>query len=285
MRCPDASTWEVACADELGTFNHMGVYKIVPRPERQKIVRSKWVFWIKRGPDGSIQKYKVQIIMQGFSQIEDIDFNETFAPVAKLTLLCTILALATEQDLEVYQMDVKSTYLNGTLSEEIFMEAPPGLKVPTGMVLCLKKAVYRTKQGSCVWYEDIRGTLHTMGYQRTEANHTIFTHTNDNILSIIALYIDDITMVSKDLNAINRDKKALKGHYQMSNLGEMSWILGIHMTRDQLAGWIALSQEKYINEVLQRFGKSDVHPISTPSLANEHLIKLTAPEVNAKLYQ
>jgi len=95
----DASAWEVACADEMGAFEHMGVYEIIPRPEKRKIVGSKWVFWIKRGPDGSVQKYKARIVAQGFSQIEGIDFDETFAPVAKLMSLCTILVLAAEQDL------------------------------------------------------------------------------------------------------------------------------------------------------------------------------------------
>jgi transposase InsO family protein len=285
MARPDANEWEAACMAEMSVFDHMGVYEIVPRPKDRKVVGSKWVFRIKRGPDGAIQKYKARIVAQGFTQIEGIDFDETFAPVAKLASLQTILALAAEQDLEVHQMDVKSAYLNGNLSEQIYMEPPPGLEVPEGSVLHLKKAVYGTKQGGRVWYEDIRDTLKTMGYQRTEADHAIFSRNNNNTLSIIALYVDDITMVSKDLGVINQDKNMLKRRYEMTDLGEMSWILGVHITRNRLEGWIALSQEKYINEILDRFEKSDVRPISTPTLPNEHLVKLPSPEVNAKLYQ
>src|SRR5258707_13938657 len=116
-------------------------------------------------------------------------------------------------------MDVKLAYLNGVLKEEIYMEAPPGFNMPNRMVLRLAKAVYGTKQGGQVWYEDIRNTLKQMGYQRTDADHAVFTRT-DPSMSIIALYVDNITMASKDLHTIKRDKDALKRMYDITDLGE-----------------------------------------------------------------
>ena len=285
MARADAAEWEAACEAERRAFEHMGVYEVVPRPQGRKVVGSKWVFRIKRGPDGAIQKYKARIVAQGFSQIEGIDYDETFAPVAKFASLRVILALAAERDLEVHQMDVKLAYLNGELKEEIFMEAPPGFEIPAGMVLRLVKAVYGTKQGGRVWYEEIRDKLSSMGYQRTEADHAVFTRTRNSALSIIALYVDDITMASKDIETINQDKAALRESYEMTDLGNISWILGMHVTCDRDAGWIAISQEKYAEEILERFGKSDIRPISTPTLANEHLTKLTSPEIDVKSYQ
>ena len=130
--------------------------------------------------------------------------------------------LAAEHNLEVHQMDVKSDYLNGELKEEIFMEPPPGFDVPVGMVLSLDKAVYGTKQGGRVWYNNIRAKLEGMGYKRTEADHTVFIRVQDGILSIIALYVDDLTMVSNTLEAINQDKEELKKSYQMTDLGEIA---------------------------------------------------------------
>jgi hypothetical protein len=135
------------------------------------------VFCIKRGPDGEIQKYKARVVVQGFTQIEGIDYDKMFAPVAKFASLHAILAIAAEHNLEVQQMDVKSAYLNGELKEEIFMEPPPSFDVPDGMVLRLVKAVYGTKQGGRVWYEEIREKLGTMGYQHTEADHAVFVRT------------------------------------------------------------------------------------------------------------
>ena len=167
---------------------------------------SKWVFCIKWGPNGAIQKYKACVIMQGFTQIEGVDYDKTFMPVAKLSSLRAILAIAVEHDLEVHQMDVKSAYLNGELEEEIFMEPPPGFNIPKGMVLRLVKVVYRTKQGGQVWYKNIKTRLESMGYAHTEANHAMFTCFWDSKITIIALYIDDFTMACKDLEVIKHDK-------------------------------------------------------------------------------
>ena len=123
-----------------------------------------------------------------------------------------------------------------------------------------------------------------MGYKCTEADHAVFTCL-DLSISIIALYIDDITMVSRNLKEIEGDKAALRRRYEMTDLRELSWILGICITCDRLAGTISLSQEKFADEVLERFGKTRLRPISTPVLPNEHLTKLPSPEVDAKEYQ
>ncbi len=165
------------------------------------------------------------------------------------------------------------------------MEPPPSFNVPEGMISRLVKAVYGTKQGGRIWYNDIRATLQGMGYRCTTADHAVFTHTAGKLLSIIALYVDDITMVCKDLDTIQQDKAALQKQYQMTDLGEITWILGMHITRNRKEGWIALSQEKISGEILEQFGKSDVRPISTPTLTNEHLTKLKMAEVDVKQYQ
>ena len=116
------------------------------------------------------------------------------------------------------------------------MEPPPSFNVPEGMISRLVKAVYGTKQGGRIWYNDIRATLQGMGYRCTTADHAVFTHTAGKLLSIIALYVDDITMVCKDLDTIQQDKAALQKQYQMTDLGEIAWILGMHITRNCKAG-------------------------------------------------
>jgi hypothetical protein len=285
MAHPDAADWDAACEDELRTFQQMGVYEVVPWPKDQKVMGSKWVFRVKRGPDGNVQKYKARVVAQGFTQVKGLDYDETFAPVAKFTSFCILLALAAQLNLEVHQMDVKAAYLNGKLKEEIFMEAPPGFDVPDGMVLRLIKAVYGTKQGGHIWYEDICRTLGEMGYMHTTADHAVFVRSCDNNFSIIVLYVDDITLASTSLATINGDKESLKAKYQMTDLGELSWILGMHITRDRDSGWIALSQQKYLEGLLDQFGFTNACPIPTPVLANQHLAKLPSPEVDVKFYQ
>ena len=206
-------------------------------------------------------------------------------PVVKLVSLCTILALTAELDLEVHQMDVKPAYLHSELKEDIYMKPPPEFEVPNGMVLKLVKALYGTKQGGRVWYENIRNTLKMMGYVHTEADHAVFTHVHSGTLLILVLYVDNIIMACKSLEVINQDKEKLKEHYEMTDLGEIAWILGVHLTHNHHTGWITLSQEKYSLEVLEHFGKLGICPISTPMLANEHLIKISSPKIDIQPYQ
>jgi hypothetical protein len=282
MKHPNAAEWKAACERERSSFEERGIYEVVSRPRDGKVIGSKWVFHIERGPDGEIQKYKARVVAEACAQGEGIDYDETFAPVAKLSSLRTILALAAERDLELHHMKVKSAHLNGKLKEEIYMEPPPGLDIPDGMVLRLLKAVYGAKQGGRIWHKE---KLEAMGYKRTEADHAVFVRIRDGKVSIIALHVDDSIMASNDPKALERDKDALKQCYQMTDLGEPTCLLGMHVTRDRNKGWIALSQEKYIDEILERFGKANACPISTPALANEHLRKLDSPEVDTKTYQ
>ena len=113
-------------------------------------------------------------VAQGFTQVEGLDYDQTFAPVIKLSTFRAILAIAVQQNLAIHQMDVKAAYLNGKLKEEIYMEAPTGLEIPEGMVLWLNRAVYGTKQGGRVWYKDVCSTMVEMGYTRIEADHAVF---------------------------------------------------------------------------------------------------------------
>ncbi len=206
--------------------------------------------------------------------------------MAKFSSLRTIFALTTKHDLEVHQMDVKATYLNANLNEEIYMEVPPGFDIPDGHILRLKKGVYGTKQGGRIWYIDFSGTLSTLSYTPTQVDYTIFIHKSPNTFpDIISTYMDDMRLISESLECINRDKEALRQHYEMTDLGKMGWILGIRITCNREKHTISLSQKKFINDTLERYGMQNARPISSPALANEHLLKLSSPTIDAKAYQ
>ena len=145
MASLDAAEWLSACKEEMWTWKDLDVYDVVPWPKGHKVIGSKWVFHVKWGPDGTIQKHKVHIVTQGFTQIKGVDFDQTFVPVAKFSSLCTVFALAAQHNLEVHQMDVKATYLNANLKEDLYMEPPPSFDIPEGHVLKLKKGMYGTK--------------------------------------------------------------------------------------------------------------------------------------------
>ena len=195
------------------------------------------------------------------------------------------MALPADLDLEVHQMDVKSAYLNGRLEEEIYMDPPPGFHIPEGMVLKLNKAAYEIKQGGSVWYRNVKAELERMGYNRTEADGAVFVRYRDGVVSIIVLYVNDFTLVCEDINVILRDKEALKTAYNMTDLGEPTYI-GMQIRRDRKAGRIELSQERYMEDILERYGKSDVRPISTPRsptsiFQNSHHSKSTSSRFSA----
>jgi len=230
--------------------------------------------------------YKYAESVCNITQVKGLNYNQTFTPVIKLSTFHAILAITVQQNLAIHQMDIKAAYLNGKLKEEIYMEAPTGLEIPEGMVLQLNQAVYSTKQGGRIWYKDVCSTMAEMGYTRIKVDHTVFIWQCSDVLSIIALYVNDFKLVSPpDSDDVCKDKETIKRKYHMTDLGEISWILGIHVTRDCKEGWIALSQQKYLEEVLECFDKANVRPISTPSLPNHHLIHLPSPEVDTKHFQ
>jgi len=241
MASSNAVKWLATCKEEMRTWKDLDIYDIIPWPKGHKIIGSKWVFCIKWGPDGTIQKHKARIVAQGFTQIKGMDFDQTFTPIAKFQSLHTVFALAAEHNLEVHQMDIKATYLNTNLKEDLYMEPPPGFNIPKGHVLKLKKGMYGTRQGGHVWYEEMRGMLTEMGYTQMEADHAIFVCDTDGFPDIITLYVDNMGLISESLECILQDKEALSKHYQMTDLSEMGWILGIQITHDHEKGTLALS--------------------------------------------
>jgi hypothetical protein len=150
---PDATQWQIACAEELDVFRQMKLYEIVDKPTDRKVVDSKWVFRLKRGPDGEIEKHKARVVVKGFTQIEGLDYDETFAPVVKFTSIRILLAITAHNDLEIQQIDIKTAFLNGELKEEIYLKPPPGANIDKALIWCLLTPLYGLKQAGRQWSE------------------------------------------------------------------------------------------------------------------------------------
>lgn len=193
-------------------------------PQDKNIVSCKWVFKIKRNPDGSIDKYKARLVARGFTQQEGIDYEETFAPVMKFNTLGIIQALSHQHDLLIHQMDVVTAFLNGTLDHEVYMECPTPCQ---GKVCRLRKALYGLKQAGRRWYERIDESLRVAGYTRLESDHSVYIKNRDNAdrVIIIGLYVDDVIICSKFLNSIDEVKHMLKKEYKMTDGGQIKYIL------------------------------------------------------------
>jgi hypothetical protein len=285
MSRSDSDLWHKAMMDKLNNFEKIGLYEEVERPRDRKVIDSKWVFKIKRGPNGEIEKYKARLVAKGFTQIHGVDYTDTFAPVTKFATIRALLALAAEYNLEIHQMDVKSAFLNGKLDEEIYLEPPPGFRPSRYMVWRLLRALYGLKQAHKSWYERLCAVFIALGFTRSQADHSVFYKVEDGVLIVVAVYVDDKLMLSKDQKAIDKLKKQLSREYEMTDLGEAHWILGMEIIRDRDKKTIELSQHQYIQSILERYDMANSRSVVTPIDPNVKLIKLDEPETDVKEYQ
>ena len=238
------------------------------------------MFKVKTNADGEIERYKARLVAKGFSQVEGIDYTETFAPVAKYGSIRCVLALAAQLDLEVHQMDVKTAFLNGDLEEEIYMRQPPGYITDEtkDKVWKLKKCLYGLKQAPRMWWIKLDAYLQSIGFTRGTADHSIYVRRSGQELVILTVYVDDLLIASNQMDAVKRTKEELKSRFEMSDMGEAHYILGIRITRDRANRKIYLSQAKYVKKVLSKFGMEDCKPISTPLEVNQKLSKSMSPQ-------
>ena len=186
-------------------------WDLVPLPKGQKLVRCKWVYRTKYGPDGKVDKHKSRLVAKGFSQVEGIDYTETLPPIAKMNSVRHFLSLAASFKWEVHQMDVKSAFLHGDLHEEIYMEQPIGfIQTDSSLVCRLKKSLYGLKQAPRAWYAKMDSFLLDIGFSRCHSNNTVYTKKVGKSLIIPVLYVDDLILTGSNPNLINHVKSSLR---------------------------------------------------------------------------
>jgi hypothetical protein len=185
--------------DELNNFKRNKVWSLVERP-KQNVVGTKWVFCNKQDEFGVVTRNKAILVAQGYSQVKGLNFDETFALVARLELIRIILAYATHHDFKLYQMDVKSAFLNESIKEEVYVEQPPGFGDQEFLnhVYKLHKALYGLKQAPRAWYECLRDFLSQNGFKIGKVDSTLFTRKVDNDLFVCQIYVDDIIFGSSN---------------------------------------------------------------------------------------
>ena len=143
-------------------------------PKQQRAIGLKWVFKVKKDPQGQIVKHKVRLVAKGYAQRHGVDYDEVFAPVARIETVRLLLALAAQSGWEVHHMDVKSAFLNGDLTETVFVQQPPGFVVGSeGRVLRLKKALYGLKQAPRAWNAKLDKELVTLGFERSKLEYAV----------------------------------------------------------------------------------------------------------------
>jgi hypothetical protein len=238
------------------------------------------VFRTKYDASGNIIRYKARLVAKGYSQVAGVDFDETFAPVAKFITIRCILAIAAAMDWEIHQMDVKTAFLNGVLEVVIYMDQPEEFvqKGKEHLVCKLIKALYGLKQSPRAWYQRIDSFFINEGFCRSHADHSLYIKQTGDYILVTILYVDDLIILSSDVTKLKWLKSQLEKEFEMSDLGELNYCLGVQFQRDRKTHTITMSQTSYIEEVLRRFNMEDCKPVATPSDANSKLLKLSDEE-------
>ena len=233
-------------------------------PKGTRPIGSKLIFKRKRHPDGSISTFKARLVAKGYRQKEGIDYFDTYAPVARISSIRTLIAISALKGLYIHQMDVKTAFLNGYLNEEIYMEQPEGFVI-TGQenkVCRLVKSLYGLKQAPKQWHQRFDKTVKSFGFQHNAADRCIYSKYTKESTVVICLYVDDMLIIGTNLVGILETKNYLSSHFKMKDLGEVDTILGIKVKRSD--SQISLSQSHYIEKILTKFQHLNIKEFNTP---------------------
>jgi hypothetical protein len=263
----DQQVWREAMLEEYDSIMRNDVWEVVSRPEGKSVVTSRWLYKTKYVADGSIEKHKARFVARGFSQVEGVDYDETFAPVARYTSIRSIIAIAAEMGWRIHQMDVKTAFLNGFIEEEVYIEQPQGFEVceRESHVCLLRKALYGLKQAPRAWYSRIDSYLLQMGFEKSDVDPNLYYIIRGEDTLILILYVDDLFITGAE-HLIAECKRGLASEFEMSDIGLMHYFLGMEVWQEE--GHIFLGQGKYVADILSRFQMEDCRPMSTPMVTN-----------------
>ncbi|GJR76974.1 putative ribonuclease H-like domain-containing protein [Tanacetum coccineum] len=240
----------------------------------------------KKDERGIVIRNKARLVAQGYTQEEGIDYDEVFAPVARIEAIRLFLAYASFKDFVVYQMDVKSAFLYGKIEEEVYVCQPLGFEDPEfpDRVYKVEKALYGLHQAPRAWYETLSTYLLDNGFQRGQIDKTLFIKRVKGDILLVQVYVDDIIFGSTRNEMCTEFEKMMHKKFQMSSMGELTFFLGLQVT--QKDDGIFISQDKYVDEILKKFGFSTVKIASTPMETSKPLLKdAEAEDVDVHLYR
>ena len=250
--------------EELEQIEKNNTWELVPRPKDKNVIGTKWIFKNKLNENGDVIRNEVRLVYKGYAQQEGIDFEETFAPVARLEAIRMFLALSSFQNFKVFQINMKSAFLNGDLDEEVYIEQLDGLTLGNDpkLVCRLKKALYGLKQALRAWYYRLDKYLHQQGFIKGSTDNNLYIKIDNDELLILVVYVDDIIFGSNEEDMNENFALVMQKEFEMSMLGELTYFLGLQVQQNKDV--IYLSQTKYLKQILKKYGTEDSKPVCTP---------------------
>ncbi|KAH9682999.1 retrovirus-related pol polyprotein from transposon RE1 [Citrus sinensis] len=254
--------WKAAMQTEYDALIKNNTWSLIPICSDFKVVGCKWVFRTKYNTNGSISKHKARLVAKGFHQTAGVDYSETFSPVIKSSTVRVILSLAVMQGWKVRQIDINNAFLNGDLTEDVYMTQPEGFTVKEGYVCKLNKALYGLKQAPRAWYDKLKHCLTTWNFFNSKADTSLFIKHDIKGLIIVLIYVDDILVTRLDSAALEEFIAKLSKVFALKDLGLLAYFLGVEVCYTDHG--MHLSQTKYIKDLLGRASMQDCKGTDTP---------------------
>ncbi|KAH9751653.1 hypothetical protein KPL71_014378 [Citrus sinensis] len=281
----DVKFWKKAMNQEMESMYSNKVWKLVEAPNGVKPIGCKCIYKRKRGIDGNVKTFKARLVAKGFTQKEGIDYEETFSPVAMLKSIKILLSIPAVLDYKIWQMDVKNAFLNGHLEEDIYMPQPDGFiqKGQEHMVYKLQRSIYGLKQASRSWNIRFDQVIKSFRFIQNINEPCVYKKIQGKYVAFLVLYVDDILLIGNDIGVLTIIKSWLAKQFDIKDLGEARYILGIKLLRDQKNKTLALSQAVYIDKILARFSMEN---FKTGLLPFRHEITLSedqSPKTSEKI--
>ena len=264
MESPHVTKWKEATNKEMVSLQKHAVFNLVSPdsvPSEHKVIRTKWVFKVKAD-----RTLKRRVAVQGWGQVSGIDCGFTFLPACRIQSICMALAIAASEDWEVLQLDVQTAFLNAEVQEEVYVRTPPGYEsldatTRRPKVMKLKKSLYGLRRSPRNWFNTIDNSLRDMGFTATASDPCVYTFGSDDNLSILTMHVDNLLL--RDTLLLKDFKSQLMGRFAMTDMGDVSMVLGMQLTRDREANTLTISQEHYARSVPARFGMAKYNLVHT----------------------
>ena len=282
----ELEVWVDACKDEIFSIEKNNTWELVDLPEGIKPIGLKWVFKIKRNADGSVSKYKARLVAKGYVQRHGVNYDEVFAPVARMETIRLVIAIAASQSWEIHHLDVKTAFLHGDLREEVFVTQPEGFQVAgkERKVYKLRKALYGLKQAPRAWNTKLNAILREFKFQRCSKEPSLYRKDEKTGTLIVVVYVDDLLVTGTSTKQIFEFKREMATKFEMSDLGNLTYYLGIEVL--QAREGIVLSQERYAMKILEETGMSVCNSTHIPMELNVSLAKsVEERSINATEYR
>ena len=258
------AVWHDAMCDEIAALRSNHTWSLVPFHPSMNVVGSRWVYRIKRRVDGSIERYKARLITRGFTQQEGIDYSETFIPVIKQATVRLVFSIVVSRNWMIHQLDIHNAFLNGVLTEEVYMKQPPGFvdSSLSSHVCRLHKSLYGLKQAPRAWYTRLSDFLLSIGFLASKVNTSLFILSDGTNIFYLLVYVDDILLTGSNYAMLHHLIQLLSFEFKLRDLGVVHYFLGIEVQSTDMG--LMLRQHKYILDILTRAGMTSCKPVDTP---------------------